>query len=174
MSSNCSSVIPPHSWRPVRLNQCCSRNVIRICCACVLASCMHDQDTLGAQTIPQQTLKTSKPPVEPSSAVSVIFMAVVASVVVASMRASKVMSVHSRVATSFPRASCGTESTHATASHCPSVRGDVSCKARYLIHVALPMSTTAEISYLWPNGSTTHSNLSKLLTDTSRVRAPAC
>lgn len=173
MSSNCSSVITPHSWRPVRLNQCCSRNVVRICCACVLASCMHDQDTLGAQTIPQHTLKTSKPPVEPSPAVSVIFMAVVASLVVASMRASEVMSVHSRVATSFPRAPCGIEATHVTASHWSSVRGGVSGKARYLIHVALSMPSTAENSYLWPNGSTTHSNLIELLTTTSRVRAPA-
>lgn len=46
------------------------------------------------------------------------------------------------VATSFLHAPRGIRATHATASQCPSARGDAPDRARYLRHVALMLAST--------------------------------
>ena len=141
MSSNRSSVILPHSWRPVRLNQCCSHNVVRICCSRVLARMA--QKGLTAQTRTRHPLKISTPSSSPSL-----------------QHGSggqgrrrkhdyrqghdKRPSVHSRVANSFSHALRGTKPTHTTACHCPTAGGTAHGEARYLMHVALLWSSTTQ------------------------------
>lgn len=129
----------------------------------------YDQTNLMAPTIPQHPPKISKPPLAPSPQSRILSWRWRPVSLQACVQGHECAL---RVATSSPHAPRGTKATHATASHRPCARGIAPGKARYLTHVTLPMSTTTENSYLWPNGSTTHSNSSKLFTTSFWVRAP--